>query len=753
MNKTEQTYLKILRWGIFLSIFTPLILYPQFLSIFHFPKMIVFRSIVEIMLIFYVLLIIGNRKYRPKWNALLITITIFTGLYVGSSITGINFYRSFWGTLERMGGVFSFLHYWVFFVILISVFKEKQDWLKLLKLSVVAGFLSILYAYGQHFDLGKFFVGWQHGRIFGTMGNAALFAGYLIFILFLAIYFLSRRDTSKRGRIFYGLVLVLGVPALFLTAVRGSIISFLIGIFLLGIFNLINSKNPKIKQGTIIFIGLLIIIVSIFWLGKDQAWIQENSYLKRITDISLETRTVQTRLATWQSAWQGWQEQFVLGWGPENFNLLFAKHFDPMHYQGFGSEVVWDRAHNTFLNTGATMGIMGLLSYLSIFVVLIYYFIRAFRKKIVKKSCLGIFGAMLIAYIGHNMFIFDTFNSYLMFFIILGYLSFLFGITKKELKNEEIKEIGSSKARTAIPIILVLVVIFTIYKTAIIPAKANYAATRAIVYGRSEEYFPVAFDYFRKSLSYNAIQTEYEVRHHLARMVFRIFSKGDNIQRFGVGKEDIIFAIDEANKNIKTDSLDPIPYLYAGRLNEFLSRIVDESEAKERLNEAEELFRTAKSLNEQNPYIYFELGQVRIFQNRFEEAIEFFDKGISIRPEVEIGYWYKGVTYLDMGEIEKGEEFIDEAVKREYKKTVSDIHRLLRIYVPLKDYPAIIELYLEAIELEPTNAQFYASLATTYKENKEINKAIETARRVGELDPELKPEAEAWIHILETMYK
>ncbi|MBA7631721.1 hypothetical protein ES703_39256 [subsurface metagenome] len=725
------------------------------------------------MLIFYILLILANKKYRPKWNVLLITITIFTGLYVLTSITGINLYRSFWGTLERMGGVFSFLHYWIFFMILVSVFRNKEDWLKFLKLSIVAGFLSILFAYGQYFKLGDFFVGWQHGRIFGhkqiklikiqplcltlkhgrifgTQGNAALFAGYLIFILFLAIYFLSRKDISKKGRIFYGLVLVLGIPALFLTAVRGTIISFLIVIFLLGIFNLINSKNTKIKQATIIFIGLLIIIISIFWFNRNQPWIQENQYLQRITDISLETRTVQTRLAAWKSAWQGWQERFVLGWGPENFNLLFAKYFDPMHYEGFGSEVVWDRAHNTFLNTGATMGIVGLLSYLSIFVVLIYYFIRAFRKKIVKKLTLGIFSAMLIAYIGHNMFIFDSFNSYLMFFIILGYLSFLFGPTKKELEVE--KEINSTKPRIALLIVLALIMIFTIYKTAIIPAKANYAATRGIVYGRSDKHLPMAFNYFRKSLSYNAIQTEYEVRHHLARMVFRIFSRTDNPQELGVKEEDIAFAVDEAYKNTKTDSLDPIPYLYTARLNEFLSR-VNQEKAEERLNEAEQLLNKAKSLNEKNPYIYFELGQVYIFRGELKKAIEFFDQGISIKPDVELGYWYKGVTYLDIGEIKKGEEFIKEAEKRGYKKSVSDIHRLLRIYTPLKDYPAIIELYLEAIELEPMNAQFYTSLATAYKENKEIDKAIETARKVGELDPELKPEADAFIHMLETMYK
>jgi O-antigen ligase len=753
MNETEQTYLKIIKWGLFLSVFTPLILYSQFLSMFNFSKVIVFRSIVEIILILYILLILDNPKYRPKWNALLIAVTFFMAVYVLTSVTGVNFYRSFWGTLERMEGVFTFLHFWLFFLILVSIFKNKEDWLKLLRLAIVAGFLSILFAYGQYFKLGDFFVGWQHGsRIIGTVGNAALFAGYLIFILFLAICFLFRRDTSKKARIFYIIVLVLGIPALFLTAVRGSIISFLVGIFLLGIFNLINSKNLKIKQGTIIFIGLLLILVSIFWFSRNQSWVQENQYLKRITDISLETRTIQTRLSTWKSAWQGWQERFLLGWGPENFNLLFAKCFNPIHYQGFGSEVVWDRAHNVFLNTGATMGLVGLLAYFGIFGVLAYYFIRAFKIKKIRKLTLAIFGTMLLVYVGHNMFIFDSFNSYLMFFVVLGYLGFLFGITDKKSEIEETKEIKSAKPRTALLIILALIVIFTIYKTAIIPAKANYAATRGIVYGRSDKYFPVAFDYFRKSLSYNAIQTDYEVRHELARMVFAVFSKTDNPQELGVKEDDLVFALDEVYKNIKTDPLDPIPYLYVARLNEFLSRI-NQEKAKERLDKAEESLNKAKSLNEKNPYIYFELGQVYIFRGDFKKAIDFFDEGISLKPEVELGYWYKGVTLLTMGNIKGGEDFIRQAMERGFVKSVSDIYELLRVYVPLKNYPKIIELYLEAIKLQPTNAQLYASLATAYKENGEIDKAIETARKVGELDPKLKPEADAWINVLRGQYK
>ncbi len=800
---SEQKYLKIIRWSIFGCAFVPLVFYGQFLSIFNFPKLAVFRSIVEIMLIFYILLIIGNKKYRPNFkNPLLLAVTVFTGLYIITSITGINFYRSFWGTLERMGGVFSFVHYWIFFVVLISVFRSREDWMKLLKFSVIAGFLAILFGFGQKFHLSDFFVGWQHGsRIISTAGNAALYAGYLIFIIFLALYLLihntnpTNRNTNATNNswrlrywhAFYILVIVLGTVSLFMTAVRGSILSFGMALFLLAIFIVVKSKNEKLKYFGIGFLIILILVVGTLWISKDQPWVKNTDYLNRITDISLEVRTVQTRFSGWTAAWQGWKERFILGWGPENFKVLFAKYFNPMHYQGHGSEVVWDRAHNTPLNIAATMGIVGLLSYLSIFVVLLWRLVGLFKRNRSgtnparsginpaknginnrRRISVGVLGAMFIAYIGHNLFIFDSFNTYLLLFITLGYISYKYrshytpnttplsvgaGVKRRnkgDLKAS-IKEGKILTLRRVAAIILTPIVLLTIWKTAVIPAKANYAATRGIIYGRSDKHLATAFNYFRKSLNYNPVQGHYVIRHHLARVVFRIFSKTDDPRKFGVTIDDMQFALDEVYKNIEKYPRDYNSYLYGARLNEFISRVEQEEnpqKAKQRLEEAERLLKRAIELNDTYPYIYFELGQVKIFQNKFEESIKYFDQGLELNPDVALGYWYKGRAYLLLGQEEKAEKLIKLAYEKGYTKTVEDIRKLIQLYIEEKNYPKIIELYKEAIKIQPQNAQFYASLAKAYQENGQIDKAIEAARKVGELDPSKKAEAEAWIETL-----
>jgi len=87
----SQNLVKFLYWGIFVSLFLPLIIFSQYLSPFHFGKMVVFRTLVEIMAVFYILLILVNKNYRPKWNLVLISFTIFTGLFLVLYIFGCIF--------------------------------------------------------------------------------------------------------------------------------------------------------------------------------------------------------------------------------------------------------------------------------------------------------------------------------------------------------------------------------------------------------------------------------------------------------------------------------------------------------------------------------------------------------------------------------------------------------------------------------------------------------------------------------------
>jgi len=745
--KQSDLYLKLLRGGIFVSLLVPLVIFSQFISPFHFGKAVVFRSLVEIMAVIYILLIISNKKYLPSSRPIVISFTIFVGLFALTSFTAVDFNYAFWGTLERMGGLFSFLHFWVWFIILISVIRERKDWERLLKLSIFIGFLSILFAYGQYLinidvlkGFNKFFIGWQHGnRVIGTIGNPALFTGYLLFILFLSIYYLFRKDIKVKEKLFYGAVLIFGIPIILHNEIRGSIVALFMGLFLLGVFYLFFLKNKKIKRLILIGLIIFIILAGFLWLNRDKAWVKEISWVNRITNVSLKSTTVQTRLWSWRSGFEGFKERPILGWGQENFVLAHSKYFDPRHFTSIGSETIWDRAHNIVLEMLTTMGVVGLLSYLSIFAVIYWLLFKRFKQKRIGTAELGVLGTMLVVYFIHNLFIFDTTANYYIFFLVLGYINF---ITRPASTTSGV---GDAEKNPSIFLIIILLVLagILIYKTNIEPLKANYACTRAILAGRGGDN-QEAFNKYREALSYKSPQGKYEIRHKLAKFIIQ-YNSGLKRKENRVIKETLIYAIEKTKKNIEIHPLDYIPYLYVGRM--YIIMIGEEEGAGKK---AEEYVKGALAINNRNPRVWYELGQAQLSQKKDQEAIKSFERALELNPDVRESNWFLGMTYDQADEEEKAVEYIEKAIEKgyNYKDSISDIMRLVNLYSKLKNYYKVIDLYKVAIAEQPDNSQFYASLAATYKAVWDIENAIFYAQRAAEINPDFKEGMEAFIDSL-----
>lgn len=739
----SNAFTKILRWGIFISLFLPLVIFSQYLSPFHFGKVVIFRILVEIMAVFYISLIIADKNYRPKWTMILIGVSIFTFLYFFSGLVGNNFYSSFWGTIERMGGIFNFLHYWVYFIILVSIIKTKIDWDKILKISVGVGFLSILFAYGQRLKLGNFFVGWQHGeRVIGTIGNPALFAGYLLFILYLAILFLSRKTTPSTEKGLFAAVLILGVPVLLMTAVRGAIISFFGSLLLLALFFLFSQKSRRAKIFLLVAVLIFVIFSIVVWLGRNENWVKNNNLLQRITDISLESSTIQTRLWSWESAINGWKEKPIFGWGPENFTFLHMKYFDSRHFTGLGSETIWDRAHNIIIEMLSTMGIVGLLSYIFIFFSVFYILIKKFKQKQILDSDFGIIMAMLIAYIGQNLFIFDTFANYLLFFLILGYINRLH-------LEDEVYQVPKKEPSVFLTAILLIFAIILIFQTGIKPVKANYACTRAILVGQKGE-ANNAFQYYKKALSYDSPQINYDITHKLATFAIQLIeAQKKNKKTIDVSLAH--YAIEAVKKNIERFPLDTTPYLYVGRM--YILLIDEEADTAGKL--AEEFIGKALNLNKKNPRIWYELGQAQLSLDKYEEAYTSFNEALNLNPQVALSYWFLGMTAFETGQYnssryQEAVQLVEKAIAMgyDYKSSINDLMRLVQIYNKVGNYSKIVEVYKIAILKQPNNAQIHASLATAYAKIGDYENAKKEALKSAEIDPDFKSDAEKFINSL-----
>ncbi len=236
-NGLEKICLLIITWGTYLVLFTPLVVNTDFFFPFVAPKTVFFRIIVEIILAAYIFLVVVNRRWRPHVNILTIAVALYLAIFILASLTGVNFGKSFWSTNERMTGILTMLHLFTFFVILSSVFKERKEWERALRVSVVVGVILSLYIL-----LGDQ-VSTRGG---GTIGNTSFLAAYLLFDVFFAIIlFLAKRGLWQ---IFAGISLLIMAPVLLNSTGRGAIAAFFGGLFLLGLSFLFFSRTAPEGQ-------------------------------------------------------------------------------------------------------------------------------------------------------------------------------------------------------------------------------------------------------------------------------------------------------------------------------------------------------------------------------------------------------------------------------------------------------------------------------------------------------------------------
>jgi len=427
-KKIEKYLIWVVKASLYVVVFAPVIIASQYFFPVIFPKAVFIRLLVELMFVAYIPLIIIAPQYRPKYSIIYVTLIVFAIIVFITSLTGVNFSYSFWGNYERMDGVFSWMHYWALLVIAASVLKQKKDWLILFGFSILAATLVSTYGFFQRVGIQSFLgiTIFETGsnRITGTIGNPAFLGVYLSFHLLFLMIFIVAKSISVKLRVLAGLFFAVILYAFILTGVRGAFLGLIAGVafFTVGYLFWVQSGYKWIKHGLLISAAVLLVLMSTLFAFRQEPWVKNNQIFGRFFNIRLSDSTVQTRIISWEGALKGTSEFFWLGTGPQKFDVVFNKYFDPRFYSLVGSETWWDRAHNMIIEAFVTMGIFGLLSYLSVGLALLYVSYRMGKdSKHVRIESLLIM-AFLIGYLIQNLFVFDSISSYLMIAVLVGYV-------------------------------------------------------------------------------------------------------------------------------------------------------------------------------------------------------------------------------------------------------------------------------------------------------------------------------------------
>jgi len=709
----EKIYFTIIEWGIYLALFNPLIVNKNYFCPNSVPKTIFFRIVVDVIFIAYILLVIANRQYLPKISALAISITVFFAVTTLASLTGINFMRSFWGVFERMTGLLTFFHLFIFFIILISVFHERKYWERLLTVSIIVGVLVTLYVLASIKPTNS-------GG--GTLGNTSFLTGYLLFDIFLAIILLF----TKPGwwKILYGSALLLMLKVLLFPSqaiTKGAIGAFFGGIFVLGfgylIFYLLYSKRKMSK----ILVPLLLIFIISAGIGVSRL-----DFFKAKLETLKQSSSWQSRVELWEIGLAGWRERPILGWGPENYNVVFAKYFNPAIPL---TEDIWywyDHAHNIVVDTLVDSGIMGFLSYLAIFGVAIWGLLRMCPKVVEKKNLLfplGM-GALLLVCFANNIWVFDMVSSHLMFFVSLAFINFLIETGKPEVMPATLKEKGG--IAPFIGASLIVVAILSIYFGNIQPAQAarliNNGGKSMINFQKAVATAPMAvfeapIEFYKAVISY-ANQQNHE--RALLEKAFNLSAR-------------------ELEKSIEKNPEDYLLYLTLGReYNDLYMKFPD----KEKLDLADKFLKKAIELSPRNQIGYCNLAQTRLFQGRHDEAVQLFQKTIDLEPRYALSHWYLALSYKLIGRNDLAVKKVKDAERAGYdwRAKLGDLKSVIEILQNLQDSAGLVELYPLAIEKDPRNAQFWAGLAVAQSNLKRYKEARESTQRAMELKTDFAPQ-------------
>ncbi len=681
--------------GLFLIPFVALLVSTSLYFPYITGKNFLFRALVEIIFVCYAALAFRDPQYRPRWkSSIVISLSIFVVILFLADIFGEHFYKSFWSNFERMEGFITFLHLFALFFISTVMLNTETLWRRLFHTSfavgIIMGFIGLYQHFHNHID-----------RIDAQLGNSTYLGALMLFNIFLLLFYLMRTIRERRppwiyAAVGYTLAIIFDAYILFLTGTRGAFLGVLAGLFFIALmFAFFEREQKAVKYAGVTLLLLGVLGIGFLAVFRNSDLVKNNVLLSRFSapvnavltlDIKKFAETEgKGRLLIWQAALKGVAERPVLGWGQENFNYIFNKYYDPQMYD---QEQWFDRSHNVFLDWLTQAGVLGLLSYLSLFGLLIFGIWKKGSNNFSLEDR-AILTGLLIAYFIHNFFVFDNITSYIFFFFLLAYVNRNRQDSTIEKKKMNINPDIADYALTPIAFIVVATAFyFSVLTPYFASAKLINALTTQQASANNPQALQTSFEDYQKAISYNSFGNP-EIREQLLQFLPLAVSSGADDKT----KQAIIsFGRTEMEQELKEAPTDARYFLFYGYT---LDHFGDYSEANLYLERAHQL-----SPHKQT--IAFELGLNYIDQKNFNQGLSILKEAYDSAPE----YQDAKISYA-MGLIYTGKDAEADALLKTADPVVLGDSRLLRAYYDTKQYQKVIDIYHLAIKRDPNNVQNY----------------------------------------------
>ena len=475
-------------------------------------KALYFRTLTEIALGLWLVLVFRYPSHLPPRSWLYIAFAVYVAIAFAAAMFGVSPQRSLWSTYERMQGVVDLAHWFAFTVVFTSIFRSWADWRWILHanlaVSIAMGFIGL----GQQYGIKALPFLSDEQRVDITLGNPTYVGAYMLVNVLIAAGFLAysylepreeareRPPPPRRGRrrrrprsrpaqpkavfpdIWWIAIWAVAIvsPALLLL-VSGDILAYVALLFALLLFTLSYSfisqqrktqwwrvlwSTAVLLDGLMIVlsgtrgallgvvVGFLAVAVGYLLWGRVRtlrlvAWAvvtgllslvlvfalvrntdafrslaSSNVMLSRLATIGFGDESIKGRINSAKVGLDGFAKRPLLGWGPENFTIAYDRYVTA---EIVAQQVIsFDQAHNKLIEELTTKGIIGVLSYMALWVYAFWAFVRRAGRLSPHHLMFSLFaGAALLGYFVQNLFLFDTPGTVTQFFLLLCFVVYL----------------------------------------------------------------------------------------------------------------------------------------------------------------------------------------------------------------------------------------------------------------------------------------------------------------------------------------
>jgi len=358
-------------------IITTLFIIPINIEPFSQPRLLVLSNFSLIALLSFIY--IRNTFYIDRtFKVFYFSIAVYVFLFIVSAlINDLSISQIILGTWARNNGL---AYYVSLFILLLVTLNLRSITLRysILKTLSFTGLIVNLYAWLQlaNFDFYNsiFPLYNKNLLVYSVFGNTNFFSAFFSFSVIANLGIISNQNFSKKIRTFFGILLFLNLPLLFIVDLQGLILS-VFGFISISYFWVRSKFIKKFKSK---FLLKLFNLALFLVIGILAFFLRVQNRFNRQEFITLEDR-----FYFWQSATRMIMNNLWFGVGPDSFSswvgIYRSKEFYDFRNQLKTDPGYTDNAHNIILNIAATLGIPALLLYCFIIFFVLWRALIAYR--------------------------------------------------------------------------------------------------------------------------------------------------------------------------------------------------------------------------------------------------------------------------------------------------------------------------------------------------------------------------------------